>query len=57
VFVFGKPSHILCSNKSLLVIGKETKSMAVDDFNISLLSDNRHVEFCSNFSKPDFIIR
>ena len=40
VIVHAQPSHILISNKALLVISKETKSTVSDDFKLSWLSDN-----------------
>jgi hypothetical protein len=40
VIVLTKPSHILISNKALLLSGKQTKIMVSDDFKVSLLFQN-----------------
>jgi len=40
VIVLVQPSHIVIGNNAFLLIGKEIKSAVLDDFKVTLLSDN-----------------
>ena len=54
VIMLPKRSHILISNKPLLMIGKETKTTVPDDIKISLWSDKPSFKLLFNILEADF---